>query len=45
MSSSTDICNLALTRARVGTIGDINERSAEAEKCRILYPLARDHLL
>jgi len=45
MASATDVCNLALTRARVGTIGDINESSAEAVKCKILYPLARDHIL
>ena len=43
--SDTAICNLALTRSRVGEIGDINESSAEASKCRILFPMARDYVL
>ena len=45
MASNTDICNLALIRARVGEIGDYNESSAEATKCRVLYPMARDYVL
>lgn len=45
MTSATDICNLALTRARVNNIGDYNEQSAEAAKCRVLYPLALSYLI
>ena len=45
MASKTDISNLALTRSRVGTIGDFNENSVEAQKCRVLYPMAVGHML
>lgn len=40
-----DICNLALARVKAGEIGDLNEQSREAEKCRIFYPQSRDYVL
>jgi hypothetical protein len=45
MASVTEICNLALRRARVEVIGDIDEDSAEARECKILYGPARDYIL
>jgi hypothetical protein len=44
-SVETDICNLALFRIRADEIGSLDEQSAEAEKCRVLYPQARDTVL
>ena len=44
-TTDVDICNLALFRVRAKEIGSLLERSAQAEKCRIFYPQARDSVL
>lgn len=44
-TTDVDICNLALFRVRAKEIGALDERSAQAEKCRIFYPQARDSVL
>ena len=45
MSTKVQICNLALSRVRAGSIGDLTENSPQAVQCNILYDQARDHLL
>jgi hypothetical protein len=45
MTTVTDICNLALIRARAGTIDNIEENTSEAIKCKVLYTLGRNQLL
>ncbi len=44
-TSKTQICNIALRRARAGTIGDYDENSSEAIDCRIFYDDSRQKLL
>lgn len=44
-TTDVEICNLALFRIRADEIGDISEQSVNAEKCRVLYPQARDIVL
>ena len=44
-TTEVELCNLALFRVRAGEIGDLNEQSPNAEKCRVLYPQARDTVL
>lgn len=44
-TTEVEICNLALFRVRAKEIGDLNEQTVNAEKCRVLYPQARDSLL
>lgn len=39
------ICNMALARIRANPIGEFNEESPQAEKCRIFYPESRDLVL
>lgn len=44
--TATDLCNLALSAASSrGVIADFNEKSREAEECRLWYELARDTML
>jgi hypothetical protein len=38
MSTPEYICNLALFRVRADEIGSLDEKSVNAEKCRVLYP-------
>ena len=45
MATSVDICNLALSRVRAGSIGSLTENSPQSVQCNILYGQARDHLL
>lgn len=45
MATKVDICNLALSRVRAGSIGALTENSPQAVQCRILYDQARDHLI
>jgi hypothetical protein len=45
VANQTDICNLALSRVGAGFIDSLDEPSAPAELCRLLYPIARDATL
>jgi len=45
MTSEVEICNLALTTVRGGSINSLNEASIQAQNCKLLYPTARDMLL
>lgn len=44
-TTEVEICNIALFRVRAAEIGDLNEQSVNAEKCRVLYPEVRDAVL
>lgn len=44
-TTEVDICNIALFRVGAGEIGSLTEKSVAAEKCRVLYPQARDVVL
>lgn len=44
-STSVDICNLALGRARATKIGALDEGSPTANTCNEIYEPTRDHLL
>jgi hypothetical protein len=44
-TTEVELCNLALFRVRANEIGDLNEQSVNAEKCRVFYPQARDTVL
>ncbi|PHS70691.1 MAG: hypothetical protein COB23_03185 [Methylophaga sp.] len=45
MATEVDICNLALSRAKAGSIGSLQEVSPQADQCRILYGITRDAVL
>lgn len=45
MTSDVDICNLALSNVRAGTINSLNEASVQARHCALKYPILRDRLL
>tara|TARA_R110000787_G_C13443394_1_gene446756 strand:- start:36958 stop:37608 length:651 start_codon:yes stop_codon:yes gene_type:complete len=45
MSSVIDICNLALSNLRAGSINSLTESSLQAQQCSLKYPVVRDFLL
>ena len=45
MTSVVDICNLALSNIRAGSINNIDEVSLQAQQCKLKYPFMRDRLL
>lgn len=45
MSSETYICNLALSNIRSAGINSLDEGSAQAQQCKLKYPLMRDMML
>lgn len=45
MSSEVEICNLALSNIRAGSINSLNEGSLQAQICTLKYPIVRDMLL
>lgn len=45
MASSIEICNLALGNIRAGSINSFDEPSAQAQQCKLRYPVTRDFLL
>ena len=45
MTSVVDICNLALSNIRAGSINNIDEPSLQAQQCKLKYPFMRDRLL
>lgn len=44
-TTEVELCNLALFKVRATEIGDLNEQSVNAEKCRVLYPQVRKTVL
>lgn len=45
MSSEVEICNLALSQIRAGSINSLTESSSLAQYCRLWYPVSRDRCL
>lgn len=45
MASEVDICKLALSHIRAGTINSLGESSLQAVLCKLNYPILRDQLL
>lgn len=45
MSSEVEICNLALSNIRAGSINSLNEQSLQAQICKLKYPFMRDRCL
>lgn len=45
MASEVEICNLALSGIRAGSINSLNETSLQAQQCKLKYSLLRDMLL
>lgn len=45
MSSVIEICNLALSNIRAGSINSLTEGSAQAQQCSLKYPILRDRIL
>ena len=45
MPSVVEICNLALSNIRGGSINSLNESSLQAQNCKLKYPILRDMLL
>lgn len=45
MSSDVEICNLALSNIRAGSINSLTEGSLQAQLCALKYPLMRDRCL
>jgi hypothetical protein len=45
MSSEVEICNLALSDIRGGSINSLTEGSLQAQTCKLKYPILRDRLL
>jgi hypothetical protein len=45
MSSEVEICNLALSNIRAGSINSLNEGSLQAQLCKLKYPILRDRCL
>lgn len=45
MASEVDICNLALSNVRGGSINSLDEPSLQAQQCKLKYPIVRDMLL
>jgi hypothetical protein len=45
MASEVDICNMALSGIRGGSINSLDEASLQAQQCKLKYPFLRDMLL
>lgn len=45
MASEVDICNIALSNIRAGSISSLTEKSSQAQYCKLKYPFIRDMLL
>lgn len=45
MTSEVEICNIALSNIRAGSINSLNESSIQAEICKLKYPIMRDRCL
>lgn len=45
MASEIDICNMALSHIRGGSIGSFTERSVQAIQCNLFYKTVRDSVL
>jgi len=45
MSSEVEICNMALSQIRAGSINNLSESSTLAGYCRLWYPISRDRCL
>lgn len=45
MTSVVDVCNMALTHIRAGTINSLDESSVQAKQCKLFYPILRDQML
>lgn len=45
MASEVEICNLALSNIRAGSINSFTEASLQAQQCKLKYPFLRDMLL
>lgn len=45
MASEVEICNMALSKIRAGSINSLSEASAQAQQCSLWYPICRDFLL
>ena len=45
MTSEVEICNLALSCVRAGSINSLDESSLQAQQCKLHYPFARDQTL
>ncbi len=45
MSSEVEICNLALSDIRAGSINSLDEGSLQAQECKLKYPILRDRVL
>lgn len=45
MASEVELCNLALSNIRAGSINSLDEASLAAQQCKLKYPFIRDRLL
>lgn len=45
MTSEVEICNLALSNIRAGSINSLDESSLQAQQCKLKYPILRDRCL
>lgn len=45
MTSAVEICNLALSNIRAGSINSLTEASVQAQQCNLKYPIMRDRCL
>lgn len=45
MASEVEICNLALSNIRAGSINSLTEASTAAQNCKLKYPILRDRCL
>lgn len=45
MASEVELCNMALSNIRAGSINSFNEASLQAQQCKLKYPFLRDMLL
>jgi hypothetical protein len=45
MSSEVQICNIALSNIRAGSINSLDEGSLQSEVCKLKYPILRDRCL
>ena len=45
MASVVEVCNLALSNIRAGSINSLNEGSIQAQVCKLKYPILRDRCL
>lgn len=45
MTSEVEICNLALSHIRAGSINSLTEASIQAQQCKLKYPILRDQML